>query len=339
MNNTPIQILVTRPITDAHVALLQAVSPRVRVTVQPCQSADDITRALTPDVDVLYAQRGGFEVAQATGLRWIQTESAGVDHLHNSPAWRSTITITSANGAHPQVAQYVIAGLLTHAHRFPFMQTMQQQGKWAGSDYRAQTSPLPLRGATMGIMGYGAIGREVARLAQALGMTVHAAMRDGAPRRYEGYNAPGTGDPDGVIPTAIVPMSRLGELVAASDVLVLALPLSSDTRGLLSAAMLAQMKPGAVLINVGRGAVIDQAALQLALESGALGGAVLDVTDPEPLPDGHPLWRAPNTIITPHVSGGSPHMLDNVMAIVAENLRRFTNDEPLLNIVRREAGY
>jgi phosphoglycerate dehydrogenase-like enzyme len=339
MSNTPIHILVTRPVTEAQVALLRSVSPRVRVTVHLCQSAADITNALTPDVDVLYVQRGGFDVAQASRLRWIQTESAGVDHLHSSPAWRSTITITSANGAHPQVAEYVIAGLLTHAHRFPFLQTMQQQGKWAGSQHRAQTSPMPLRGATMGIIGYGAIGREVARLAHALGMTVHAAMRDGAPRRYDGFNAPGTGDPEGAIPAVIVPMSRLGDLLAACDVLVLALPLSDATRGVLGAEQVAQIKPGAVIVNVGRGAVIDQDAMLRALESGALGGAVLDVTDPEPLPDGHPLWRALNTIITPHVSGGSPRMLDNVMAIFAENLRRYANDEPLLNIVRRDAGY
>ena len=110
-------------------------------------------------------------------------------------------------------------------------------------------------------------------------------------------------------------------------------------RRLLDAARIGRMRPGAVLVNIGRGALVDQDAMIAALESGALGGAVLDVTDPEPLPAGHGLWRTPNVILTPHISGQSPTMLDNVMEIFAENLRRYAGGAPLMNIVQRELGY
>jgi phosphoglycerate dehydrogenase-like enzyme len=334
----PIHVLSVRALNDEQLARLHAASPRIRVEIRPCETGEQVTAALEPHFEVLYTQRGDFSLTRASGLRWLQTESAGVDHLHGTAAWASALRITSANGAHPQVAEYAIAGLLSFAHRFPSAFDMQRREIW-DDGLRKSLMPLALRGRTIGIVGYGAIGRETARLAHALGMRVQAAVRDISRRAYDGWLLPGTGDPDGALPEAWLSIAQLDELLAACDVVVLAVPLAAGTRRMLDAARLARMRPGAVLVNIGRGALVDQDAMIAALESGALGGAVLDVTDPEPLPAGHPLWRTRNVILTPHVSGQSPTMLDNVMHIFAENLRRYTAGEPLMNVVERGAGY
>lgn len=334
----PIHVLVTRAVTDAQVERLCAASPRVRVEVRPCENGEQVSAALGAQCEVLYAQRGDFSLARASGLRWLQTESAGVDHLHGHAVWASDVQVTSANGAHPQVAEYAIAGLLSFAHRFPAMFDLQRRGVWDDGE-RRKLMPIALRGRTIGIVGYGAIGRETARLAQALGMRVRVAVRDVTRRAYDGWLLPGTGDPDGALPDAWLSIADLDELLAQSDVVVLAVPLAGGTRRMLDAARIGCMRPGAVLVNIGRGALVDQDALIAALESGALGGAVLDVTDPEPLPAAHPLWRVPNVIVTPHISGQSPMMLDTVMEIFSENLRRYANGEPLMNVVQRSLGY
>ena len=334
----PIHVLSVRALTAAQIERLHAVSPRIRVEVRPCDSGEQISAALDSHFEVLYSQRGDFALDRAAGLRWLQTESAGVDHLHGSVVWSSDVQVTSANGAHPQVAEYAIAGLLSFAHRFPAMFDLQRRGLWDDGE-RKKLMPLALRGSTIGIVGYGAIGREVARLAQSLGMRVRVAVRDVTRRAYDGWLLPGTGDVDGSLPEAWLQITQIDELLAQCDVIVLAVPLASGTRRLLDAARIGRMRPGAVLVNIGRGALVDQDAMIAALESGALGGAVLDVTDPEPLPAGHGLWRTPNVILTPHISGQSPTMLDNVMEIFAENLRRYAGGAPLMNIVQRELGY
>jgi phosphoglycerate dehydrogenase-like enzyme len=337
-STSPIHVLSVRALNDEQLARLHSASPRIRVEVRPCDTGEQVTAALEPHFEVLYTPRGDFSLARASGLRWLQTESAGVDHLHGTAAWASDVRITSANGAHPQVAEYAIASLLSFAHRFPSAFDMQRREIW-DDGLRKSLMPLALRGRTIGIVGYGAIGRETARLAHALGMRVQAAVRDISRRAYDGWLLPGTGDPDGVLPDVWLPITQLDELLASSDVVVLAVPLAAGTRRMLDAARLARMRPGAVLVNIGRGALVDQDAMIAAIESGALGGAVLDVTDPEPLPSGHPLWRTRNVILTPHISGQSPTMLDNVMHIFAENLRRYATSKPLMNVVERGVGY
>ncbi|MCX6018414.1 MAG: D-2-hydroxyacid dehydrogenase [Chloroflexi bacterium] len=334
----PIHVLSVRALSSEQVERLHAVSPRIRVEQRVCENGEQIAAALEPHFEVLYSARGDFQLTNAGSLRWLQTESAGVDHLHGTDIWKSGIAVTSANGAHPQVAEYAIAGLLACAHRFPATFDLQRAGVWSDSD-RRRMMPMVLRGRTIGIVGYGAIGRETARLASAVGMRVCVAVRDVTRRRFDGWQLSGTGDADGVLPEMWLPITQLDELLVTSDVVVLAVPLASGTRRLLDAERITRMLPGAVLVNIGRGALVDQDAMIAALESGALGGAVLDVTDPEPLPAGHALWRAPNLILTPHISGMSPNMLDNVMSIFAENLRRYAAGEALLNVVQRELGY
>lgn len=230
--------------------------------------------------------------------------------------------------------------------------------------------PVPTPPRPSGILGYGSIGRQTARLARALGMTVHAYTHRPRPtpesRRDRAWSAPGMGDPDGVLPSKWFSAEtgtefpgeegkRHGDgqpkrglhafLASGLDLLVVATPLTAQTRGLLGRAefdVLARAARGrrkAFVCNVARGEVVDTPALVAALEQGAVRGAAVDVTDPEPLPEHHPLWRAPNVIITPHVSGASTRYFERVLAILEENLRRLGEGAELVNRVDRERGY
>jgi phosphoglycerate dehydrogenase-like enzyme len=332
-----IHILSVRELTAAQLALLQAATPRADIAHNP----GDLAAALTPEVDVLFTGRGNFSIASATGLKWVQAENAGVDHFHDTDIWRSPITLTSANGAHtPHMPEWVLSVILSHAYKLPLSWEYQHKQVWGGGEHRQLFTPRELRGQTVGIVGYGAIGREIARLAKALGLRVLATKRtETSSTKYDGYAAPGTGDPEGALPDAYFTMGQLPELLKQSDIVILLVPLTNDTRNLIGANELAQMKPDALLINIGRGGLIDQQALMSAMTNNVIGGAVLDVTDPEPLPSDHPLWRTPNVLITPHVAGLSAHYNDNVVRVFAENLRRYANGEALVNVVRRELGY
>jgi phosphoglycerate dehydrogenase-like enzyme len=336
----PIRILSVRALTQTQLDLLRAATPRAEIVHGPA----DLAAALTPEVEVLFTGRGNFSIAGATGLKWVQAENAGVDHFHGTEIWRSPITLTSANGAHtPHMPEFVLATMFWHAYKLLLAHDYQHKQVWGSNEHRALFTPRELRGQTVGIVGYGAIGREIARLCKGLGLRVLATKRTAASStKYDGYAAPGTGDPDGVLPDAFFALdqpNQLHQLLNQSDVVILLVPMTDATRHIMGANELAQMKRDALLINIGRGGLIDQQALMAAMNDNALGGAVLDVTDPEPLPSDHPLWRTPNVFITPHIAGLSRHYEDNVTRIFAENLRRYASGEPLVNVVQRELGY
>ena len=344
LSSDPLHILSVRALTKPQLQVIRAATPNAIVIHFDATTSAQIEAALTPDIEILLTGRGNFSIQQATGLKWVQAENAGVEHFHGTDIWNSAITLTSANGAHtPHMPEFVLAAMLSHAYKLPLAQSYQERRVWGGGEHRSLFTPRELHGQTLGIVGYGAIGREIARLAKAIGMHVLATKRSAASStRFDGYSAPGTGDPQGTLPDAFFTLDQpneLTQLLNQSDIVVLLVPLTDDTRHLIGAAQLAQMKPDALLINIGRGGLIDQAALIDALNNKVIGGAVLDVTDPEPLPEDDPLWRAPNVIITPHIAGLSAHYHDNVLRMFAENLRRYTQGEPLLNVVRRELGY
>jgi phosphoglycerate dehydrogenase-like enzyme len=295
---------------------------------------------LLPETEILYTHMAPFDLRLTPRLRWVQVDSAGVDLLHNTSLWKSDIPITSANGVHAvQIAEHVLAMLLAHAHHLPLAYRLQERAQWAsGKQLEAFVSP-ELRGKMLGILGYGAIGREVARLAAAYGMRVLATKRRGQPAAFNGWSPLGTGGPDGSIPECFYDLDELHTLLAKCDAIVLALPVSKQTRHLIGQAELSAMHPHAFLINIGRGALIDQNELIAALQQQRIGGAALDVTDPEPLPADSPLWTMNNVIITPHIAGLRVHYNDRIVDLFSENLRRYLNGEPLLNLVERERGY
>ena len=346
--NKPVHVVSVLHLSERHLAQLRSVSPRLVVQQHSLPSEEQWLResdqqfaeVLSPETEILYTHTAPFDVRLTPKLRWVQVDSAGVNTLYNTPLWKSHIPITSANGVHTvQIAEYILTMLLAHAHHLPLAFRLQQRAEWAsGKQLEAFVTP-EIRVKTLGILGYGAIGREVARLAAACGMHVLATKRRGHPATFDGWSPVGTGDPDGSIPERFYDLDELHTLLAKCDAIVLALPLSKQTQGIIGKAELSAMRPHAFLINIGRGVLIDQNQLIAALQERRLGGAALDVTDPEPLPADSPLWTMENVIITPHIAGMSAYYNDRIVDLFSENLRRYLNGEPLLNLVQRELGY
>lgn len=347
MNKQSVNVLSVLNLSEKHLARLQAVSPRLVISQRPVSpnqvylaSAQEFASVLTPEIEVLYTHNAPFALEQTPNLRWVQVNSAGLDFLYGSPLWQSEIPITNASGIHAvQIAEYVLGMLLTYAHHFSEAARFQAGAHWLDMPEKLALSTRELRGKTLGILGYGAIGREVARLAAAFGMRVLATKRAGRATAFDGWTTPGTGDPTGSIPARFYDLSELSSLLPACDMLVLALPLSSQTRHLIGQAELALMRRHAFLVNIGRGPLIDHAALSAALQAHSIGGAALDVTEPEPLPANSPLWSLDNAIITPHISGLSAYYDERVVDLFCANLHRYLSGEPLFNLVQRDLGY
>jgi phosphoglycerate dehydrogenase-like enzyme len=269
----------------------------------------------------------------------VQVHWAGIDRLLDTPLWESDVALTTTSGIHaPNVAQYVMAQILAWANRVPRWLRTQQAGSWPAGRWES-FMPDELAGRTLGIIGYGSIGREIARLARAFNMTILVTKRDARRVADEGYTLPGFGDPTGDLPTRIYPPEALRSVLAQCDYVVITLPLTPRTRHLFDESLLQTMKQSAYLINIGRGGVIDERALIRALQRGWIAGAGLDVFETEPLPDDSPLWDMQNVILTPHVSGFTAQYDERAVDLFVANLRRYLAGEPLINLVDREAGY
>jgi phosphoglycerate dehydrogenase-like enzyme len=260
-------------------------------------------------------------IGRAPKLAWIHSFSAGVDRVA-TPAVRSRgLTVTNARGVFSRpIAEYVVMMCLAIARRLPQLLELQRERTWQPLRGRE------LGGLTVGIVGYGSIGSEVARLLAPFDTRVIATRR----RPERGADEPNV---------ELLGLDQLDELLRASDVVVVAAPLTEQTAGMIGAEQLQQMPEGAWLINIARGRLIDELALRRALESGWIAGAVLDVFNDEPLPPDSPLYGTPNLIITPHTSWSSDRVVERSIALFIENLRRFAAGEPLENVVDLEAGY
>jgi phosphoglycerate dehydrogenase-like enzyme len=290
--------------------------------------------------EVLYASATFPHPDQAPNLSWVQLHWAGIDHLVRTPMWQSEVTITTASGIHaPNIGQYVLAQMLAWANRVPRWLDHQRRREWPTNGRWNTFLPTELRGQTVGVLGYGSIGREVARLAKSFGMTVLATKRDARSTEDNGYIVPGTGDQSGYLADRIYPPEAVRSMVAGCDFVVVTLPLTEQTRGAVNDELLAAMKESSFLINVGRGQLVDEPALVKALQRGQIAGAGLDVFQEEPLPEDSPLWAMENVIISPHVSGFTPHYDERATDLFAENLRRYLDGKPLLNEASRSAGY
>ena len=332
-----VDVLVTMPFSDAQLDRLRAVSPTLAVR------REDPERADYGAVRVLYAGTPPRDLRLAPRLEWVQVHMAGINALYEHPLYRdSAIPIATTSGVHAAaIAEYAITVMLALAHRVPRMVEWQAKGGWPPDLERWPLFvPTEIRGATLGVIGYGSIGRELARIAKtAFGMTVLALKRDPSRRADDGYRLPGTGDPDGALPDAWLAPGQLHDLLAHADVVVNAAPLTAATRGMMGAREFRAMKPTAYFINVGRGASVDEAALVHALRAGAIAGAAVDVFADEPPPAGHPLYALDNVLLSPHVSGFLPSYDDKCTELFAENLRRWLGGAPLLNLVDRARGY
>jgi phosphoglycerate dehydrogenase-like enzyme len=259
-------------------------------------------------------------LAGAPGIQWIHLSTAGFDWaLVPEVAERRIILTRSAEAKRDAVAEFTLAFIFQVSKRLPMLAAAQAGRRWARPD------PDFVRGKTVGIIGAGAIGAEVARLASALGLRVIGTKRN--PESLPGFEM-------------VLPPQDLPQVLAASDFLVLACPLTDETRGLIGAQALRAMKPTAYLINIARGGIIVEADLVRALQEGWIAGACLDAFEQEPLPADSPLWSAPNAIITPHCAYASPRNIDSVVEEFIVNFDRYRRNEPLRHLPKNLAlGY
>ncbi len=321
---TATRIYFAADLSPAEIEELKAVAPNV-VVVNGLSRDAAVERA-----EEAHGADGAYAtpefLARARNLVWIQAMSAGVDRYMGVPQLveNDRIVLTNMRGVHgPAIADHVFAMLLTLTRDLRFHLANQAEGKWerGGSSVR----PIALEGRTMLVVGLGGIGTEVAKRAHGFGMRVLATRKSDAPgpNFVERVGSPGD----------------LLSMLPEADVVAVCVPLTEETRGLFGKTAFDAMKPGAILINVGRGKVVDTGALLAALDSGRLGGACLDVTDPEPLPADHPLWRHPRVIVTPHVSSDAELTDRRRWEILRENIKRFGAGKPLENVVDKRAGY
>jgi phosphoglycerate dehydrogenase-like enzyme len=269
----------------------------------------DDARERIPDAEVVI-EHGITDdlLARADSLEWLQSLSAGVDRYDLDALAERDVILTNVSGVHANpIAEHVLALALALERRLPRAMEQQHDREWR------RFPAGELRGSTLGVVGVGAIGGRVAELASAVGMDVLGVKRDTAT-----YN-------DAV--DEIHPTEELHTVLGRSDYVVLACPLTEETEGMIGAEELASIGPDGVLINVARGAVVDQEALVTQVQEGYLGGAALDVTDPEPLPRESPLWDSSDVILTPHMAGGSPEFPYRCAEVFVENYRRYVEGE------------
>jgi phosphoglycerate dehydrogenase-like enzyme len=268
------------------------------------------------------------QIKSAKHLRWVHSTAAAVHQLLFPELANSDIVLTNARGVHgPVVAEHVMALIFALAKRIPQAVRLQEKHLW-GQQALWETKPRPreIAGATLGLIGLGSIGTAVAKHAAALNMRVIAAREH-----------PGKPKPDGV--SEVFSGSQLEMLLAQSDYVVLATPVTANTRQLMNGGRFAQMKPESCLINVGRGSLVDERALAEALRSRQLSGAALDVFEKEPLAADSPLWDLENLLITPHTAGLTEKLWERHYRHITENLRRYLALEPLLSVVDKNRGY
>ena len=267
------------------------------------------------------------QLARAQSLRWVHSPAAGVTQLLRPPLVASDVIVTNATTVHAvPVAEQTIALMMALTRRLRDCFQYQTEHRWGQTpSWQPGCIPGEVNGKTIGLVGLGAIGREVATRARALQMKIVAVKRD--PLR-------GASSAD-----KVYTLSQLSALLSESDYVVLAAPSTPETLRLIGERELRRMKPTAFLINVSRGTLVDTPALVRALEAGTIAGAGLDVTDPEPLPPEHPLWTMPNAIITPHLGGATDRYWSRQAELLQENLRRYLAGEPLLNLVDKKRGY
>ena len=334
-----IMVLSTMRFTDELLDRLRAVSPRLVVKQRECRNAEQVEQALGEGVEVLYTSYLPVDLGRASKLKWVQMHIAGVDNLLDHPIMKSDILLTTASGIHATtIAEYVFTSILAFNRRVPRMLYYQGRREWPQGRWQLFARP-ELRGSTLGVVGYGSIGREVGRIARCFGMRVVAAKRSVSQMRDVGYVAQGTGDREGTLLDEAFPPKRLSEMLGLCDYVVVAVPLTPETRKLIGEAELQAMKPSAYLVNISRGATVDEGALIKALREGWIAGAGLDVFEEEPLPSDSPLYDLENVILSPHIAGFTLRYDERASDLFAENLRCYLAGAPLLNLVDKARGY
>jgi phosphoglycerate dehydrogenase-like enzyme len=276
------------------------------------------------DAEIVYGHVTSEHVNAAQNLKWVHSHSAGVDWVLNVPELiDSDIVVTNTTGGHANtISEHTIGMLISLTRGFPHLARAQSEHRWGQP---LEFKPIGLSGKTMGIVGLGNIGKAIGRVANAMQMNVIAV--DARPLECPEYVTDCRG------------VEELPGLLQKSDVVVVTVPFTPQTKDMIDAGEIAQMKDHSYLVGISRGGIINEQALIDALSSGKLAGAALDVTAVEPLPDDNPLWDAPNLIITPHCCGTSEQTFRDVTEFLRLNLNRYLAGESLVNVIDKRAGY
>ena len=340
--HTPRTALITAPIEAHWLERLQRLSPHLNIKRWSAQTDGTIPRDLWQEVEVLFTSFATRlpSPEDAPHLCWVQLYSAGPDQILDVPLFSTPVAFTTVSGIHTiTMSEYVFTAVLAWFHRLPRILDWQQRGQWpAQSERMSVFTGEELWSKTIGIVGYGSIGRQVARLARSFGMRV-LAMQRGSDHRDHGFQFPGVGDPEGTLPERYYTSEEFHTMLSESDIVVIAIPLTPRTRGMFNEEAFRAMKPTAFLVNIARGDICDEADLVRALEEKQIAGAALDVFHQEPLPSDHPLWHLDNVFVSPHVAGLTPRYNEYAATVFEENLRRYLAKEPLINVVDKVHGY
>ncbi len=319
---SPLVILIGRPDPALH-SRVAALSDQIRiVTSEELRDQPDLIR----DIEVSYAGLRRPQFLEATGLRWIQLGGAGVNGVLDPVLRERDVVVTNASGIHAEpITEHMFAMLLMVTRKLHLAWEQQQSRVWQGFDFNAASSGVGmLAGRTLGVLGVGAIGGHSARVGKAFGMRVIGCRR--------------TGEPHPDVETMFRQDDAL-DFFRQSDVVMNSLPLTEKTRHFMGWDVFREIKPGSIVINTGRGGTILTDALVDALRERRIGAALLDVTDPEPLPTDHPLWSMENVYITSHYSGAHLTYWERADCIFLDNLRRYLSGEPMINVVDQDEGY
>jgi len=332
-----INVTVALDFSDEIIADLREISSRLNIE----RHFPDVSDEVIADTEILYTTRYFPDPEKAPKLRWIQLNSAGMNHTFKHRVVQAEdIMVTSASGIHAtNMAHYTIMMMLMFNYRMKDALELQAKSEWKRHSENFFV-PIDLYEQTVGIVGYGAIGRELARLCSEMGMTVLASKNNVKNiTQYDTYRDEGTGDPDGEIPDRIYPSEALNSMAQECDYLVVITPLTDATHHMINDDVFEAMKDTAILVNIARGEVVDEQALITAVSSGKIGGAALDVFEQEPLPSTSPLWQLDNVIITPHISGFTRDYHEKAARVFKANLKRYLDNRPLLNQLDRSKGY
>jgi phosphoglycerate dehydrogenase-like enzyme len=336
--------LTTLPFDWAWLDELRHRAPDVDVRQRVVASPEEIDDAEWAEVDVLHTGAVLPRPELTPRLRWLQLDTSGAEHVAATPWWDADVEITTLGGVAPvPMAEFTVMQLLALAHHQPLLDEVRRTRRWPDGDHRFATmTPLPVDGATATIVGYGRIGREIARLLRALGMHVVGISRRGSradaerPARDQYFD---TGRQHESDPTEHRSVAELPEVLARTDFLVVVTPRTAETEGMIGATELALLPRGACLVNVSRGGICEEKAVLDALDTGHLTYAATDVFDEEPLAPDSVWWEHPRVVITPHVAGLAPRYHEQVLELVSTNLARLRDGLELLNRVDRATGY
>ena len=335
-----LKVLLTVQFAPELVEQIADLSPRLVVTTIEASNPRDIPQEEWLETNILYTHKVLPEPDQVPDLKWIQFHRAGNEMFMEAPILRKPgLQAASMSGASaPQVAEYVLGMLLALGHRIPPAMKHKAREDWP-PDRGEIFQPQELNQSTIGIVGYGSIGRQVAKLLSAFGATVLATKRNATRPADDGYMLEGVGDPGGDYLQRLYPAEALNSMLKECDYVVVCVPLTKDSQGLIGKVELEEMKAHAYLVDVSRGGVVNHADLILALNEGKIAGAALDVYPEEPLPEDNPLWKLPNVILTPHIAGFSQEYNSRAVDLFVTNLQRYLDGKQLLNLIDLQRGY